>query len=40
MSSKIRFLGGGIGAVRLAGGFLVLISALRTPLGATISGKS
>jgi small neutral amino acid transporter SnatA (MarC family) len=40
MSSKTRFLGDGIGAVRLAGGSLVLMSALRAPLGATISGKS
>jgi hypothetical protein len=40
MTSKTRFLRDGTGALRLAGGSLVLISALRAPLGATISGKS
>jgi hypothetical protein len=40
MTSKTRFLGDGTGALRLAGGSLVPISALRTPRGASISGKS
>ena len=37
MSSKTRFLGDRTGALRPAGGSLVLMSALRAPLGATMS---
>jgi hypothetical protein len=40
MSSKTRFLHDGTQALRLAGDPLVLISALRAPLGTTMSGKS
>ena len=40
MTSKTRFVGDGTGALHLAEGSLVLISALRAPLGTTISGKS